>query len=704
MSYISRIILLLSLPLFLFADETDLSGYISDKMTGEPLVLANVYFKDYQIGTVTNEDGYFSMSNLPSNASELIVSMMGYETIIKSIQLPIEMPLQIKMEKKLIEMSSIVTTGTRTERYLKDTPVTTQVLKGEKLRDSGSVDASQILDDLTGVSIVEAQYGIGIELSGYNADHVLILTDGMEVIGRTRGQLDISQIASDQIERIEVVKGAASALYGSDAMGGIVNIITKKPQKGFGLIANSKAGSNGRFNGNITLANGYDKLQTKFNFGVRRYGGHDVNHNSLYLNGNRYNKYSSGIRLESDDILKGILRFDNKIFFERQKFNNENVFEDVTDNLRISNKMEYEGNRNNLKYKTGLEFTYYEHEFNTIVLSSGNTKSSDETINGQYKSDITIETSLLNHQLNGGLGYEIETISTDRIRPSKKSSNLLFGFAQDEWQLNQKAILLTGVRIDNHSLFGNYISPKFSAMFKPEPISRIRLSYGRGFKAPTFKEMFLDFTTPVNLRVIGNPNLDPEISDSYIFDIERWHTARYHGRVNFYYNEIQNLIDYVHIGFDENGRPLWQYVNINKAITKGIDIDFTYFFSPNIEFVIGYSLLDWDVNNESPINLKARHKGNSKIRYRFANGINFNIRAQFVGGIIVGDEGVVISEEKKRKPKDYNLLHTHISVPLMDNMEIHAGIKNLTNRYDDLFGPMPGREWYFGFRYNFKEE
>ncbi len=132
-------------------------------------------------------------------------------------------------------MSSIVITGTRTERYLKDVPVTTQVIKGAKLRESGPMDVSQILNELTGVAVVENQFGTGIELAGFGADHILVLIDGMEILGRTNGQLDISQISTDQIERIEVVKGASSALYGSEALGGIINIITKTPQKDFNI-------------------------------------------------------------------------------------------------------------------------------------------------------------------------------------------------------------------------------------------------------------------------------------------------------------------------------------------------------------------------------------------------------------------------------------------------------------------------------------
>ena len=116
-------------------------------------------------------------------------------------------------------------------------------------------------------------------------------------------------------------------------------------------------------------------------------------------------------------------------------------------------------------------------------------------------------------------------------------------------------------------------------MYKPESISRVRVSYGRGFKAPTFKEMFLDYQVlQIGYRILGNPDLEPEISNSINLDIERWRTNRYHGRINFFYNEIQNLIDYVRRGFDDiTGQHNWQTENIHKARTQGFDIDFTYF-------------------------------------------------------------------------------------------------------------------------------
>ena len=599
-------------------------------------------------------------------------------------------------------MSSIVITGTRTERYLKDVPVTTQVIKGAKLRESGPMDVSQILGELTGVSVVENQFGSGIELSGFGADHILVLIDGMEMLGRTNGQFDISQISPDQIERIEVVRGASSALYGSDAMGGIINILTKKPKREFGFSVNGDIGSHGRFSGNLTLTGGLGDWKSKVYFNARGYDGNDVNSNSLWENGSKYNKYDTGLRLEHPKLIGGIVRLDTKIFKEKQSLNNDNVFEDSTENLKFTSRLEYEGNRDKIKYKTGLEYSFFDHLYKQIVVSSGHKRSNDSTIDGLFKADMTFETKGTIHQINGGVGYDGETIESDRIENKKERSDLLHIFAQDEWQLFPKTTLLTGFRLDNHSLYGNYISPKISIMYKPEPISRVRLSYGRGFKAPTFKEMFLDYTVQlIGYHIIGNPDLEPEISNSIIIDVERWHTKKYHARINVFYNEIQNLIDYSYKGVDEFNRSEWQSANIVKAITKGFDVDFTYFIIPEVEFSIGYSFLDtWDVDNESPINLKAKHKGNSKLRIKLPFDIYFNLRSQFVGQRYFGEFGLLDDEITEEWIDQYVLLHTNINIPIINKFELNAGVNNITHQYDKDWGPMPGREWYVGIRYN----
>ncbi len=698
--YKTLITIICFLPIVLSADTFTIQGRVTDEKTGDPLPYANIYFEQSDFGSVSDLSGGFLLSGIPFETGILVVSMMGYKTVRRKLQFPVENYLEIKMQKDLIEMSSIVVTGTRTERYLKDVPVTTQVIHGEKLQTMGGSDISKILGEFTGVAIVENQFGTGIELNGFDADHILVMVDGMRMIGRTNGQLDISQIATNQIERIEIVKGAGSALYGSEAMGGVVNIITKQPGKNITTSITGDFGSYGRMNGSAFLMGGIQHWASKVYAGFRKYGGDNVNANSLWENGSQYDKYNAGFHVEKKQLFDGIVRLTHDSFLENQILNNENIFEDVTDNYRGMTRVEYEANRSSITYTTGVEYSHYNHLYERFVISSGNKRSSDRTIDDLFQADAVFQFSVGNHHLNGGGGFMGESIESARISKGSMCSDLSYVFGQDDWEVTKRITLLSGLRVDSHSLYSTYLSPKIAIMYKPELFSRIRLSYGRGFRAPSFKELFLDFTyLQVGYHIRGNPDLEPEISNSYSLDIERWNSGRYHSRINLFYNHIHNLIDYVSDGYDELNLHQWKTDNIHRARTQGMEMDFTWFFTPNVEWAVGYSYLDsWDVDNESPINLKAKHKGNSGFRCLLPFEISMNVRVQYIGERYYGEEGLMEGELVEEWLDDYMLLHTNFSIPVMKYFELNAGVKNITDVYDEVWGPMPGREWYVGLR------
>ena len=128
-------------------------------------------------------------------------------------------------------------------------------------------------------------------------------------------------------------------------------------------------------------------------------------------------------------------------------------------------------------------------------------------------------------------------------------------------------------------------------------------------------------------------------------------------------------------------------------------MDLTWFFTPDIEWSVGYSYLDsWDVDNESPLNLKAKHKANSSFRFQLPFEISMNIRAQYLGERYYGEGGLMVGEPIEEWLDDYLLLHANLRIPVMKYYELNAGVKNITDLYDEVWGPMPGREWYIGIQ------
>jgi len=678
-----------------------ISGQIINDNTHQALPYVNISIKSKLIGTTSNAAGYFNLGPVNRGKYTLSLSYIGFEDQAVEVIVPQTQPITLVLKPELIEMSTLVVTGTRTERLLKDVPVTTQVIKGKTLSETGGADVSQALGYVTGVAVVENQFGTGVELSGFDANHVLVMVDGLKMIGRTNGQLDISQIPIEQIKRIEIVKGAASALYGSEAMGGVINIITTEADNNFGVKLGSVIGSYGRLNSTLTLSGGVRGFRSKLNVNSRFYGGNTLNTGSLWENGSQYEKLNLGFQTtgELTSTLKLNLHLNH---FQEIQTTDLQVFNDVTRNQRNAGRLELTEMGQLGTWILGLDYSGYDHLYQRLVSSSAYVKTADNTVQQLLRSELRGIVEHRQQTLMMGIGHEQEMIASDRITGRRQQSALTDLFLQDEFSATQRFSGILGLRWDYHTIYGNYLSPKISLMLKPELISRIRLSFGQGFRAPTFKELFLDYTVEsIGYRIIGNPALMPERSNNLNLDIERWHTQQYHGRINLFYNRISNLIDYTFQGVEQN-LQLWQTANINRAITSGVEIDLNYYCNKQMEWTIGYAYLNtWDVDNQSPINLKAKHKANTSLRINLGPNTNLNLGGQCIGDRFFGEAGLAGDVESTQWIASYTLWNINFQQRFKVGFDLNGGLKNITDVFDPVWGPMPGREWYLGLNYNY---
>ncbi|MFQ6611715.1 MAG: TonB-dependent receptor domain-containing protein [Fidelibacterota bacterium] len=682
-----------------------LRGNVRDGNDDEPLVAANISLDLEGIGTSTDQDGNFILSNLPPGLRKLRIAYIGYETVELSVALPTKERLKISLQRDLIQMNSLVVTGTRTERYLKDVPVTTQVLKGDRLSEFGARDISDVLEEMTGVQVVENQFGTGVELSGFDSEHILILIDGTKMIGRVNGQLDIAQIPIEQIERVEVVKGAASALYGSDAMGGVINIFTRRPEDHWSVNSDNGLGAYGRANTAISFARNFNSWSITAGGGYRHYGGFDLDPGSVWEDGSEYRKSNGLLKLGYRFPSGADLLVETNYFKEHQSLVSSSVFQDRLTNERTTSKLELEVPSKGKTTFTGVtEYSVHDHWFDRIVLSSGRLKKGSLSQDKLGTVSLRFVRKGSRQTLNGGVGLELESIQSDRVAGNGRSSSLKNVFIQDEFLLGNKWTLVGGFRFDGHSIYGSHYSPKLSLMYKPELISRIRFSYGAGFRAPSFKELFFDYSNiSVGYHVIGNENLAPETSRSLNMDIERWNTNEYHARVHFYWNEIKGLIDYRFLDVID-GISTYTSENLSTARTAGVELDFTYFFTNTTEAWIGYAFLDsWDEEHESPLGLKARHKANGGLRFKLWKEVKFNLRFQYVGKRFFWDDSMDGTAPERAWIDPYTVLNANVSIPLPWGMNLYLGGKNLTDYVNQTWGPMPGREWYLGLRFDLNQ-
>ncbi|MCK4512888.1 TonB-dependent receptor, partial [bacterium] len=221
-----------------------LTGSVVDTETGEPLAFVNVSVRGTVSGGISGRDGKFYIQNIMAGTHEVAVSMMGYETVIRTVTIRPDRTVEIDFELKesVIAMGEVVVTATRTPRYLKDVPIRTEVVTRQSFKDAGACDIYEALEGVAGVRVEQQCQFCNfsqVRMQGLGPDHTQILVDGQPVYSGLASVYGLQQTGTSSIERIEVVKGAGSALHGSGAIAGAINLVTRvpsaRPEAGIGI-------------------------------------------------------------------------------------------------------------------------------------------------------------------------------------------------------------------------------------------------------------------------------------------------------------------------------------------------------------------------------------------------------------------------------------------------------------------------------------
>ncbi|MBK8944009.1 MAG: TonB-dependent receptor [Ignavibacteriae bacterium] len=685
-----------------------ISGKIFDSKTNLPLIGANIYLEGTKIGSLSDENGNFSLSsNFNVKSRKLKASYIGYFTEV--IEINSDKSIEIYLKPSLLNLDQIVVTGTRTERFLKDTPVTTRVINKEQIQNSGASDIKQALSEINGIVVHENQFGTGVntvEIQGFSSQHVQILVDGIKMIGRVNGELDISAIPINQVERIEIVKGAASALYGSEAMGGVINIITNKIHNNFSVNSDLTTGSYGRLDGNININAPIQNWKPSLNLSYRKYNGYDLNDLTPSEDGTAYQKYHGQLNLDGNLNENSELNFKTLFFTENHNSQSSQIFEDQIENNHFAGRAEFATKKiyKSLNLKAGIEYSSYNHKYDQKVISSGFIKEGDITDEKLMRGDLLFDFFVGSNSINGGYSFEYEEIESDRVIGKNQNSTLNNIFLQNEITFNDWSTFLGGIRLDAHSVYGSQFTPKAAIMLKPTNTSRIRFSYAEGFRSPSFKELFLEYVNlPVGYHIIGNPDLQPEKSISIQTDFEYWNDNNYHFRIHLNYNKISNLIDYEYLGI-VNNYGFYKTSNMEKVNTWGGDFEIEYFPLDFLNLKFSYGYFDSkDFQTNEPLSFKSKHKLNFSLNLNFIESISFNVRGQFFGEQFYwADYDEIAQVGIKENIPPYWLFHTNLNYKITETLNAYLGMRNLNDYVNKMWGPMPGREWYVGIKYSYK--
>lgn len=612
------------IPAQVFPQGASLSGFV----TGPDSIIitgATIILKGTTLGTVSDKKGFFKIDKITPGQYVLRISFVGYETLEKKV--PVQMPetrVDFSLSESNIDLNEVVVTGTRSEKSLKNVPVLTQVINAQKMLDLGVTNVTDALQTMVpGLNVSHQGTLVTVTLQGMDAKYVLFLMDGERIAGEVDGNIDYSMLSLENIDHIEVIKGASSSLYGSNAIGGVINIITKKIDDPFDAKLYTRySGYNELFSGGtIGLKKGIFGSRTSVNFS--RTDGYDVTPETPHdWTQNPYYSYSISQKFE----ITPSSRLSFVPYFTWYQFENGNVSARPVHNLYTDLNGGIRG-----KYYLGrhsIDFSYYRDRYSSYDVleqmdNKKDTASYDflQTLRSQANFNITDKNTLIT-----GLEYNYERLFSTRIDGELKSAGEGVFYVQEDIRLSSGWNFIGGVRAGYHSNYGFNAAPKISAMYKTGPLN-LRASAGTGFRSPALKDLYFNFDHFGEFLVIGNPHLKPE-SSRYLSGSIEYSKPWNNTSVSVYSNTLSDMITERVVTLPDAIETVYQYENVASASVKGIDLLSKQKLLDGVWLSAGYSFVH-AVDKETGLQLfgTARHSGNVSADYSYRKN-NYSLSGQ----------------------------------------------------------------------------
>jgi vitamin B12 transporter len=593
-------------------------------------------------------------------------------------------------ERTEVELGQVVVTATKTEIEIAESPQAITVITGKEIANSPNRSIGEIMQRAPGVEV--SAYGppgslATAQIRGATASQVLILVNGRRINDPQNGQFDLNNlpIPKDQIERIEILRGSASALYGADAMGGVINILTKTPSQDPQMNASV---SYGRFDtGQVSLSHRWKPGAFRYDLSVSR-------------------EKSDGYRPNSDSeawIAGGELGYEvgprSEITLSARYTKKEVglpgtvTFPDPDDRQKDEIWLLEAGYRGQITPRFNLNFKGFRNQYrNTFEAGSQGILSSGES--SLHKSFATggelqgIWAIGETHLLTGG--GEITEDRVDSTLIGTKSATQEALYIQDEWALVNSLTATYGLRWDFNSIYGDQGNPRVGILWRLPAEVRLRASVARSFRAPTFNDLYW----PASGFTEGNPDLQPEKAWTYELGLERNWGDYAVVKATGFYRDVKDLINWA-AGADF----IWRPSNISSAEIWGTELEMIFHPFKGLAIPLNYSYLyPKDESTGEPIPNKPKHMVNLGVEYLTSFGLKTNVKGRYVQ-YYVGQMSTL--------NQDYFVLDARVAYgfkfPQKVSGEVFLSLTNAFDReYQTIEGyPMPPRSLNGGLSLDF---
>lgn len=667
-------------------------------------------------------------------------------------------------ELPVYSFDEVVVTATRTENDVKKVPASTQVITQEDIKRGGATSVRNALSMYANIFQKSKVRGGGhdIIIRGMETKHSLVMVNGRRISNEADANglgnaMSLDRININDVEKIEIVRGPSSALYGSEAMGGVLNIITKPSKEqtlltglehtsedtshwwhaDTGRIGNFSMTLDARFNkikrsmlDTATESDPYGTAQT-YNASLNYY----VNDHS-YVNAymDYYSQHlktdmgtpvmkpitlttSSGkMSLSGQAMLEGT---GSKAFKQKNygiSWNGKTDKNDwqiqaymskfnwsTTSNTKVLGSIPPAGMEGMFNYllqkKNTYDFNHDEHNMWAIE-GRDSLRVNDHhrvTFGAEYVKDKVAGTGL------GSNGDGVHNI-TENGKTKSSSEKTLSSYAaylQDEIEYG-KWFIVPAIRYDHHSAYGSHTSPKIGVTYNATDHFRIKANYGDGFKAPSVSQLYYDLDMEMGrgnwVHLTGNPNLKPEKSKSWDLGVEAEFGKGY-GSLTYFDNDVDNLIASIPKGKDSNGHKLHRYENVNKARIKGLENTLGYRFNDTLEFKVTSTLLDAkDTSAGKDLTQRARLSQIYQLIYddHKDTGWSAVLWNQLDYKFVTGKAW----EGGESVKKSYSLTNFSLTRKVNKDTRVYGSVQNIFDK-KDADCDLDGRFWSIGWEHKF---
>ena len=604
------------------------SGSVTDEK-GEILPYANILLKGTTYGTASDLNGNFTLQIPSSGKYSILVKYAGFATFEQTFLLNRDTTVRICLKEDALNLNEVTITATRTPKLLKDAPVITRVITTEDIQRINAVTVQDLLQvELPGLEFTREMDGqTAIHMQGMSGKYVLFLIDGERIAGETLNNIDDNRLNTAEIERIEILKGSASALYGSSAIGGVVNIITKESTKPWSLNVNGNYGSLNEQRYGLTFGKKVGNISSLTSATYKRRDTYlltDTAGETTNINGS----WDFGVNEKLIWRPNERLSFTAKGGYYTRKV--DNYQENINDRYRNFNgslRLNYL-----LADNQTLEVSYLLDRYNKYDyyirkdIDSLNYRNTQHTARIQYNN-----TFREGNTLTAGAEFFRDELRSFQFDGTKHATNDYILYAQHDLNVTKAFNLVYGLRMDAYSAFGMHVSPNLSLMYKLKPVT-FRGSYSRGFRVPSLKEMYTDWDMGSLgwLRVMGNPDLKSETSDNISLSAE--YTRN---RINFslvgYHNRINNKIASVY----NATRDTSYYTNIDHSSLTGLDANLAikcpYGFTVKAAYSYVYERMKQD---EVSVSTTRPHSATLGVNYEWSRKdyhLNVAVNGRYLG-------------------------------------------------------------------------